>query len=203
MKVATVIFMSAILISAISCKKDNNGIEVQNHDENAVMKIAHDMIDSMSTMVTTGDPDIDFATMMMMHHEGAINMSNYEISNGDDADIKNMATNIINAQEEEMMMLDSFLSVLTMDTFDQGFMDEMMEGMDIMDKSMDTQIIIGDADYDFASLIIPHHQSAIDLAYSEIEHGNNEELKQMAHEMIDAQTAEIMEFQAWLLNHKP
>lgn len=203
MKTNTVILFFAALSIFSACSKDDDGIEVQNHDENDMMKIAHQMIDSMNAMMPTGDPDIDFATMMKMHHQGAIDMANYEIAHGDDSEIKSMATAIVNAQQDENMMLDSFLSLLTVDTLDQKFMDEMEEGMMVMDKNFDLQIIIGDADYDFASLIIPHHQSAIDMAYSELEHGHNEGLKEMAHEMIDAQTMEIKEFQEWLLAHQP
>ena len=41
----------------------------------------------------------------------------------------------------------------------------------------------GDVDRDFAKLMIPHHQGAIDMAKIEIEHGENEELKTMARLM--------------------
>ena len=49
----------------------------------------------------------------------------------------------------------------------------------------------GDVDKDFAILMIPHHQGAIDMAKIELEHGKNEELKKMAQAIIDSQAKEI------------
>jgi uncharacterized protein (DUF305 family) len=55
----------------------------------------------------------------------------------------------------------------------------------------------GDVDADFL-LMIPHHQSAIDMARVEIEQGDDEETRAMAQAIIDAQEAEIAEMRAML-----
>jgi uncharacterized protein (DUF305 family) len=49
----------------------------------------------------------------------------------------------------------------------------------------------GDVDKDFAKLMIPHHQGAIDMAKIELEHGRNAELKAMATAIIESQQREI------------
>jgi uncharacterized protein (DUF305 family) len=46
--------------------------------------------------------------------------------------------------------------------------------------------------------MIPHHQSAIDMARIELEQGEDEETRAMAQEIIDAQEAEIEEMRAML-----
>lgn len=56
----------------------------------------------------------------------------------------------------------------------------------------------GNADRDFVTLMIPHHQAAIDMARIEIEYGHDAALKAMAHEIIAAQEKEIGAMQAWL-----
>jgi uncharacterized protein (DUF305 family) len=38
----------------------------------------------------------------------------------------------------------------------------------------------GDPDVDFARMMIPHHQGAVDMARSELEHGKDAQLRQMA-----------------------
>lgn len=56
----------------------------------------------------------------------------------------------------------------------------------------------GDADRDFASLMIAHHQGAIDMAKVELERGQDAELRAFAERVIKAQTREIETLQAWL-----
>lgn len=48
----------------------------------------------------------------------------------------------------------------------------------------------GDTDRDFASMMIMHHQQAIDMADIELKHGTNPELKAMAQKMKDEQKKE-------------
>ena len=61
----------------------------------------------------------------------------------------------------------------------------------IMMRPMGDMKMSGDVDKDFAKLMIPHHQGAIDMAKIELEHGKNEELKKMAQAIIDSQAKEI------------
>ena len=71
-----------------------------------------------------------------------------------------------------------------------GAMDTMMQGMPTESSGM--------VDADFLLMMIPHHQSAIDMARVELEQGEDEETKAMAQEIIDAQEAEIEEMRAML-----
>jgi hypothetical protein len=49
----------------------------------------------------------------------------------------------------------------------------------------------GDADRDFARMMIPHHQGAIDMALVEIRYGKDARLKRLAQEIIITQQQEI------------
>lgn len=62
-------------------------------------------------------------------------------------------------------------------------MDKMMKGMDVKPT--------GDTDADFAAMMIPHHQGAIDMALSELRYGKNEQLRRIAQEIIVDQQQEI------------
>ncbi len=62
-------------------------------------------------------------------------------------------------------------------------MDKMMQGMEIKPA--------GAVDADFAKLMIPHHQGAIDMAVLELRYGRNEQLRRIAQEIIVDQQQEI------------
>ena len=71
-----------------------------------------------------------------------------------------------------------------------GTMQTMMQGM--------PQESSGDPDADFLLMMIPHHQSAVDMAHIELEQGDDEETRAMAQAVIDAQEKEIEEMRAML-----
>jgi len=62
-------------------------------------------------------------------------------------------------------------------------METMMAGMDVKPT--------GNVDADFAAMMIPHHQGAIDMALAELRHGKNEQLRRIAQEIIVEQQQEI------------
>jgi uncharacterized protein (DUF305 family) len=62
-------------------------------------------------------------------------------------------------------------------------MGHMMDGMHIRPT--------GDVDRDFAAMMIPHHQGAIDMAVAELRYGRNPQLKRIAQEIIVDQQQEI------------
>ena len=76
-------------------------------DMKAMMK---DMGGKMTSMPMSGDPDVDFAMMMRMHHQGAIDMANAELSNGKDPQMKKMAKAIVSAQKKEIAQFDAYLA---------------------------------------------------------------------------------------------
>jgi Domain of unknown function (DUF305) len=71
-----------------------------------------------------------------------------------------------------------------------GAMTRMMVGMEIEPS--------GDADQDFAAMMIPHHQGAMDMAQAELRHGHNEQLRRIAQEIIVTQQQEIAAMRAAL-----
>ena len=59
----------------------------------------------------------------------------------------------------------------------------------------------GDQDVDFARMMIPHHEGAIDMARAQLERGKDPQLRQMAQEIIGAQEREIAVLKDWLAKH--
>jgi uncharacterized protein (DUF305 family) len=74
----------------------------------------------------------------------------------------------------------------------------MDQAMKTMDTGMTAAPMTGDADHDFAAMMIPHHQGAIDMAKAELLHGKNPVLRRLAQEIIVTQGSEIAVMQAQL-----
>ena len=66
----------------------------------------------------------------------------------------------------------------------------MMQAMERMHKDMNI-IPTGDTDRDFAAMMIPHHQGAIDMAKVELQFGKNSVLRRLAQGIIVEQLQEI------------
>ena len=173
--------------------------------DNGMMQSMSGMMGQMKDMKMTGDFDLDFANMMIMHHQGAIDMSEVEIAKGADAQLKTLAQNIITAQKSEIERLQQFIKSYKMtetkketDEMHNELSETMKAGMEKM-RSMP---MTGNTDKDYAAMMIPHHESAVTMAKNELSHGKELGLKKMAQQMIADQNKEIAEFKSWIDKQK-
>ena len=74
----------------------------------------------------------------------------------------------------------------------------LMEGMDEMNRLMMMGMMAEDVDVAFICGMIPHHQSAVNMAKAELEHGDNEYARALAQQIIESQEREIAEMLSWL-----
>ena len=195
-------------------KKENETSESQttksdtmnmNKMNNKMMHSMNSMMTKMKDMKMTRDFDLDFATMMIMHHQAAIDMSEVEVAKGNDTQIKTMAQNIITTQKAEIEQIQQFVKKYKMPKakMENGKMhDELAETMKIMMDEMMNMQMSNNLDKDFVMMMIRHHEGAVTMAKDEIAHGKQSELKTMAQKMITDQTKEIKDFNAWLASQK-
>lgn len=61
-------------------------------------------------MNTNGDPDTDFLKAMIPHHEGAIDMARQELAAGTDPQVRQLAKDIIAAQESEIRLMKAWIT---------------------------------------------------------------------------------------------
>ena len=67
-------------------------------------------MDGMQKMQMSGDTDKDFAMMMKVHHQGAVEMAEMELAHGKSPVMKAMAKKIIAAQKKEIAEFDRWLA---------------------------------------------------------------------------------------------
>jgi uncharacterized protein (DUF305 family) len=61
----------------------------------------------------------------------------------------------------------------------------------------------GNNDEDFVRLMLPRHQAALDMAKTELLHGQDPQMRRLAQEIITDQQSEIELMQLWLRQHQP
>ena len=85
--------------------------DAHDHSTSQAMHSAMDEgIQTMKSARMTGDPDVDFATMMKMHHEAGIKMAEAYLKDAEDPKIREMASEIISSQKKESKEFEDWLA---------------------------------------------------------------------------------------------
>ncbi len=154
--------------------------------------------------VTTGSPgtsdfndaDVAFAQGMIPHHQQAVDMADIALDPARAASVAltDLATKIKAAQDPEIEMMTGWLSTWgqemmgTTDGHNMGGMTGMMS-----DEDMAALRNLTGADFDsmWLTMMIEHHQGAIDMAQTEKANGSSADALGLAADIITAQQAEI------------
>lgn len=81
------------------------------------------------------------------------------------------------------------------------FTQDMDASMKEMDHDMSVAPMDGNADHDFAAMMIPHHQGAVEMAKAELSHGRDPTMRRLAEEIIADQKSEIDLMNLWIKEH--
>ncbi|XSS41935.1 DUF305 domain-containing protein [Propionibacteriaceae bacterium Y1685] len=153
------------------------------------------------------DADTMFAQMMIVHHEGAIEMADLAVEKASSQEIRTLAENISAAQGPEIEQMTSWLEAWGEDTMPSGGMDHSghggmdMEGMSQEEAMAELDGLSGtEFDRRFLELMIAHHQGAVEMAQTQLDDGENPQALELAQQIIDDQQAEISEMEDMLGN---
>jgi uncharacterized protein (DUF305 family) len=84
---------------------------------------------------------------------------------------------------------------------DRPFARRMDDAMAIMERGMAAAPMNGQPGHDFVTMMLPHHQGAIDMAKSVLLDTQDPELRNLALGIIAEQQTEINVMRAWLARH--
>ena len=200
----SILLITIILATVNSCKQNN---EVENTEMNHSSPMENELMQSMNKTNTTmsntkmkGDFDFDFANLMMMHHQMAIDMSRVEIDKGSDQTIKNMANGIAVAQEIEVREMKQFIKnyKITATNVETSNSTKIATEMKSMMDKMNTIKMTDNIDKDYVAMMLPHHKSAVEMAKMQLKFGTQYELVELSKNIIEDQNYEIDEFKKWL-----
>ena len=193
-------FLSLLLLVSLfsACKKDHD----MAHDS-PYMKIMNDMMTRMDAQAKTQDPDHDYASQMVLHHEAAIQMAEEELRTGSNQEMKTTAQDIITKQRTEIGQFNAFTSGhQPMQPLVPQFNTVQKTNMDKMMAASDARQLTARPDYDFAQLMVDHHQAAIDNSEALLQYGRTTTTRALAQAIIADQRREIAAQQNWLTRNR-
>ena len=141
--------------------------------------------------------DKAFIDAMVPHHQAAVDMAEVALKNAEHEEIKNLAEDVVGAQEAEIEQLKAIkkeqygTSEVPMEMSDQD--------MQMMGMSMDPQQLAEQRPFDkaFIDNMIPHHRSAIAMARAALEDSDNPKIREIARAIVKAQKREIAQMERW------
>jgi uncharacterized protein (DUF305 family) len=166
--------------------------------------------------LTGDDFDKAFLAQMTMHHAMAVMMARPAAAQAAHQETKDLAQTIINDQTREIAQMRGWAKdwygldvpdpiAMMEQMMGQGMgmpMGQMMGQMPMMhDMSMMndlSKLPPQRLEVVFLSQMIPHHQSAIDMARLVPERSAHQELKDLSKNIIDSQSSEIDRMNGWL-----
>lgn len=130
--------------------------------------------------------DINFAEMMIPHHEQAIEMSEIALLNTTNPEVLKLAQQIKDAQSPEIDLMKSWTGVKT-----STHAGHLMEGM-LSENELSDLREAKEREFDtlFLQGMIKHHEGAIVMA-QEVSASKNEEVANLSSAIIAAQNMEI------------
>ena len=141
--------------------------------------------------------DAAFVIDMSAHHEGAIEMAQVAQQKAEHAQIRTLADNVIKAQKSEI----SVMSRIGDDMHAMGMHSGGHMGMSRSEMGMDMNMpMLRDAkpfDKAFIDTMISHHQGAIAMAKGLLKKGEQPALRDIAKNIISAQSREIAQMRKW------
>ena len=172
---------------------DKQGMDLSNMDMGSGGMMAP------SEMLMEGGEYSDerFIDAMVPHHQGAIDMAEVALENAEHLELLQLAENVISTQQAEIEQLRSIKEQEfgTSEVPTQMSPEEMeMMGME------DPAELANQRPFDeaFINAMIPHHESAIEMAQVALAESDNPAVRDLARRIVDDQTREIEQMRGWL-----
>jgi uncharacterized protein (DUF305 family) len=154
-----------------------------------------------SSSATFNSADVSFTSEMILHHQQAVEMAQMAEQRASNAQVKQLATRIVQAQEPEIATMSGWLRrwgepMPSPSTDQNGQGGDDGPGMMTDQEMKDLEAASGtDFDRMFLQMMIRHHQGAVEMADAEQQQGQDPQAKQLATKISRDQTAEINEMQ--------
>jgi uncharacterized protein (DUF305 family) len=159
----------------------------------------HGSMDMGSMLMENGEySDERFIDSMVPHHIGAVEMAEVALDgNAERDEIVQLSQNIVRTQNAE---IEELRQIKQQEFGTSEVPTEMSSSeMEMMGMMMDPAQLAEQDPFDLAFInnMIPHHQSAIEMAEVALENTDNPRIRNLAQEIIAAQEQEIAQMEQW------
>lgn len=180
--------VAAAFVLALAGCSDSNSMEGMDHGGGSS--------ESSASSAVASTADVEFVSMMIPHHEQAVEMSDILLAkDGIDERVTRLAQQIKDAQAPEIAMMQQWLTdwdpepMTSMEGMDHG-------GMMSVDDLDDLTAAEGtDAGRLFLEQMMEHHRGAVEMAQTQIDAGQNADAVALAETIVDTQSQEITEME--------
>lgn len=157
---------------------------------------------SSDAMGDFNEADVSFATDMIPHHRQAVEMAELADSRAESPEVKALAKQIMEAQDPEIQTMSGWLTAWgepVPEDMSGMDMSTSMPGM-MSSDDMDELMNASGAEFDkmFLTMMIEHHNGAIEMAKTEQAEGQYPDAVSLAQEIESAQSEEIATMQELL-----
>jgi len=174
-----------------SQEQQDGGMEGMDHGDMSSQDMARQMV-----MEDGRYSDERFIDAMVPHHQGAVEMAEVALENAEHQEIRNLAEDIVTAQEAEIEQLKRIKQQeFGTSEVPMEMSAEEMEAMGMTDP--DELANKEPFDKAFIDAMIPHHKSAIAMAQVALEESDNPRIREIASAIVDAQKKEIAQMEEW------
>lgn len=182
------------------------GINLLQQKDDEFTGVLKDIYSRVKTVKLTNNPEYDYSQIMSTFLEGAVSLSRKEISKGKDNTMKDLAKRTDKRLRSEISDFDKAKerqaskkekeqgSGITTRTF--------VSTLDLMMDRLRSYSPTGDFDYDFASILIIHHQTSINLSQAFLENSIDSDLTKTAKKLISQNEQDIEQMLEWKAKRK-
>ena len=172
--------------------------DMQGMDHSNMNMGSEGMMNASEMLMENGEySDERFIDAMVPHHQGAISMAQVALENAEHLELLQLAENVISTQQAEI----EELRAIKEQEFGTSEVPMQMspEEMEMMGME-DPAELANQRPFDeaFINSMIPHHQSAIDMAQVALDESDNPAIRDLAGRIVEDQTREIEQMRGWL-----
>lgn len=173
-----IIALIVMSVALVGCTSNSN------NDSPLNTQVMNDMMEQGNTgsMMKNIESEREFVVEMIPHHQEAVDTSKIIVANTNNEELRQLAQDIISAQEKEIKMMSEWVETDYEGKFDAEYQDMMPDLESLSGTEQDDAYLMG---------MIMHHKMAVIMAENVLRLLPSSKVADFAESVIEVQTEEI------------